>query len=410
MELTMRERQALARVTAPRYRKADKAKKTAILTEFCHNSGYNRKYAITVLRQIGKKHLRHIDGKTVNVLIVSKSHKKRIYQSYYDEPVKQAVLRLWEFFHFICGKRLVPLIRENLDSLAASRRFGIRGEVRKKLALISRSTVERMLHSERIKKPKGSCSTKPGTLLKQHIPVRTFWHWDDKTPGFCEIDTVSHGGDFTLGHFAYTLTLTDVCLGWTELRPLKNKARLWTISALNDMLSSFPIPIKGIDSDNGAEFINWHLLDWCKKLKINFTRGRQYHKNDNAYVEQKNGDVVRKTVGYGRLEGDDAFAALAAVYSAVCPLLNFFYPSMKCIDTLRVGQKVKRIYEKEPKTPFQRIQEHAEIPQAVKQCLATKKAALNIVTLQDTLDKAVDNLMKQVQHNPGGTHRQEAHG
>ena len=403
MELTMKERQSLATVTAPRYRKANKSRKTEILNEFCQNTGYNRKYAISVLTHVGKKQLRFLNGKTVSVLLVQKKQRTRVYTPYYDEDVKHAVIRLWNFFHFICGQRLVPLIRENLSAIASSHRFGINETIQKKLATISRSTVERILRTERKKHKKGSCTTKPGTLLKQQIPVRTFWHWDDKQPGFCEIDTVSHDGGFIDGSFLYTLSVTDVCTGWSEFRALKNKAQVWTESALDDVRCSFPLPLKGIDSDNGSEFINWHLARWCEKHHITFTRGRQYRKNDNAYVEQKNGDVVRKTVGYGRFDNDDALAALAEVYAALSLLHNFFYPNLKCVDKLRIGQRVKRIYEPDgPKTPFQRIMSLSDIGQSFKVRLAMKKKSLNIIQLQDSVDRAIDTLMLFVHHSPGG--------
>jgi hypothetical protein len=397
----MRERQALADVTGGRYRKASKKKKGEILGEFCQSTGYHRKHAIAILRNAGKTQLRRMGKETAKVKITARTRRKRVYRRFYDEPVRQAVTAIWEFFLRVCGKRLVPMIRENLPALAG--RFGIPQDVQAKLAAVSRATVERMLRRERkAYKPKGTCSTKPGTLLKQQIPVRAFWRWDDKQPGFCEIDTVSHDGGYAAGEYAFTLSLTDVALCWSEFRALKNKARKWTGEALEDIRSGFPVPLKGIDSDNGGEFINWHLKTWCETRGINFTRGRQYHKNDNAYIEQKNGDIVRKTVGYGRFQGDPALEALSAVYAVLNPLLNFFYPNMKCIDKIQAGQKKKRIYEKELKTPFQRIMERPGIPGKIKRALQKKKDSLNIIYLQESLGKALDNLGSFAHHAPGG--------
>ena len=406
----MQEKKALTIVTGPRYRKADKAGKSRILDEFCHSTGYHRKYAIALLRHAGKTQLRRIDKKTVKVKITATKRKKRVYNKFYDEHVEKAVLAIWAFFRFLCGKRLLPMIRDNLDTLAENCKFSrfITAEVKDKLAKVSRSTIERMLRLERKrKKTKGSCSTKPGTLLKQQIAVRTFWSWDDKKPGFCEIDTVSHDGGYAQGEYLYTLSTTDVCLSWSEFRALKNKARKWTEQALEDIRAGFPVPLKGIDSDNGTEFINWHLKYWCEQHNINFTRGRQYHKNDNAFVEQKNGDVIRKTIGYGRFQGDDALEALAQVYSILNPLNNFFYPNLKCIDKKQVGQRTKRIYEKEPKTPFQRVMERDDISDEIKQRLTLQKASMNIVVLQEALDRALDNLQRFIQHAPGGVDRPE---
>jgi transposase InsO family protein len=408
MGLIMKEKKALVNVAGPRYRKANKAGKTRILNEFCDNTAYHRKYAIALLQHAGKIQLRRIGNETVKVKITAKARKKRAYKRYYDEPVEKAVLAIWAFFHFVCGKRLVPMVRDNLAILAKHRRFShlVTAEVKVKLAKVSRSTVERMLGRERKqRKIKGTSATKRGTLLKQQIAVRTFWRWDDKQPGFCETDTVSHDGGYAQGEYLFTLSATDVCLCWSEFRALKNKARTWTEKALEDIRTGFPVPLKGIDSDNGAEFINWHLKYWCERHGITFTRGRQYHKNDNAFVEQKIGDVVRKTIGYGRFQGDLAFDALTQVYDVLNPLNNFFFPNLKCIDKKQVGQKTKRIYEKEPKTPFQRVIERGDISAELKQRLVKKKRSMNIVSLQEALDGALDNLQRFIQHAPGGVDR-----
>jgi hypothetical protein len=330
---------------------------------------------------------------------------------FYDEAVERAVLALWEFFHGVCGARLVPMIPANLPALAA--KFNLSPQVQEKLEQVSRSTVERMLGREgKRRKAKGNGSTKRGTLLKQQIPVRTFWHWNDKKPGFCEIDTVSHDGGFVQGEYAFTPSLSDVATCWSEFRPLKNKARTWTLQAFQDIYDTFPVPLKGLDSDNGAEFINWHLKTWCETNHLTFTRGRQYHKNDNAFVEQKNGDIVRKTVGYGRIAGDPALTALEAVYSVLSPLYNFFYPNLKCVDKLQVGPRKRRIYEKEPKTPFQRILEQpdCEVPPALKRRLIKQKKSLNIITLQEQLDAAREHLDRLVHRVPGTVAYSESQG
>ena len=404
----MKEKQALTDVTGPRYRKAKKAGKSRILYEFCQSTGYHRKYAIALLQQAGKTQVRRIGKQTVKVKITAKTRRKRVYKRYYDEPVEKAVFAIWAFFRFICGQRLVPMIQDNLDVLAEHKRFCrlMTNEVKIKLATVSRSTVERMLRRERRRgKAKGTCATKPGTLLKHQITVRTFWRWDDKKPGFCETDTVSHDGGYAQGEYLFSLSVTDVCVCWSEFRALKNKARTWTEKALDDIRTGLPIPLKGIDSDNGAEFINWHLKHWCEQHSITFTRGRQYHKNDNAFVEQKNGDVVRKTIGYGRLQGDDALNALTQVYDVLNPLNNFFYPNLKCIDKKQVGQRTRRVYEKTPKTPFQRVMERDDIPAKLKQDLTKQKAKLNIITLQEELDRALENLQRFIQHSPGSVER-----
>jgi hypothetical protein len=172
-----------------------------------------------------------------------------------------------------------------------------------------------------------------------------------------------------------------------------NKARQWTLEAAQDIYASFPVPIRGLDSDGGAEFINWHFKGWCEENEITFTRGRSHHSNDNCFVEQKNGDVVRKNVGYARFEGAEALAALKAVYAVLCPLINYFHPTKKLIakETLPNG-KVKKIYEKQLKTPYQRVLEHPDVPDPLKDKLRQTMSHLDIVALQEALDTATANL------------------
>jgi len=381
---------------APKYRKAKKDEKTKILNAYLELiGGGNRKYAIYTLNREGKKQLHFINGKTVNVVITSNQRRKRVYKKYYDDEVAEALSKLWKFFRYICGERLVPLLRANLDAICRKKRFKINAEVKEKLAKISRSTVERLLTAERKKhKMKGKSTTKKGTLLKSQIPVRRFWAWNDKQPGFCEIDTISHdGGGEINSHYAWTLTATDVALCWTEVRALKNKAQKWTMEAADNIYRTFPVPIKGFDSDSGGEFINQYFKKYCEDKTINFTRGRARHSNDNCFVEQKNGDVVRKTVDYFRYEGDEAFAALEKVYSFLNPLINYFYPTKKTVDkkTLPNG-KVKRIFEKQLKTPYERLLEHPAVSEQDKKRAMRIKATLDIVSLHEKLEKACEDL------------------
>jgi len=396
MGFTMAEKNKIRAEYARRYRKAKKTEKTKILDEYLKLLGKgNRKYAIFTLNREGKKQLRVINGKNVNVIITNSVRRKRVYQKYYDDEVIQVLIKLWKFFRYICGERLVPLIRANLDTISRKRRFRMSPEVKQKLSTISRATVERLLVREREKhKLKGRSTTKKGTLLKNQIPVRVFWAWDEKQPGFCEIDTVSHdGGGEISPDYAWTVTVTDVALGWTEVRALKNKARRWTLDAASDVYDAFPVPIRGIDSDGGSEFINQYFKKWCEERNITFTRGRSYHSNDNCFVEQKNGDVVRKTVGYGRFEGDEVLSALAKVYSYLNPLINYFYPTKKLIakDRLPNG-KIKKAYEKQLKTPYERLLEHPAVSDIYKVKAREIKDSLDIVHLQESLETACEEL------------------
>jgi len=396
MGFTMAEKKKIRAEYAKQYRRAKKKDKTKILDEYLKLlGGGNRKYAIYALNREGKKQLRFIDGENVNVVISSTVRKKRVYKKYYDEAVAQVLIKLWKFFRYICAERLVPLLRANLDMISRKKRFGITAEVKKKLTTISRSTVERLLTEERKKhKLKGKSTTKKGTLLKNQIPVRRFWAWDEKQPGFCEIDTISHdGGGEINSHYAWTLTATDVALCWTEVRALKNKAQKWTMEAVDDIFKTFPVPIKGFDSDSGGEFINLYFKKYCEERQINFTRGRARRSNDNCYVEQKNGDVVRKTVEYFRYEGDEAVAALQKVYSYLNPLINYFYPTKKTIDKKNLPNgKIKKIFEKQLKTPYERVLEHPDVSDEDKLRVRKIKETLDIVTVQENLEKACEEL------------------
>jgi transposase InsO family protein len=414
MGFTMAEKRTIRAEYAKQYRKAKKNEKTKILDDYLKLfGGGNRKYAIYLLNREGKKQLHFIDGENINVIISSATRKKRVYKKYYNQEVAKVIINLWKFFRYICGERLVPLLRANLDVISRKKRFGITAEVKKKLSTISRSTVERLLTEERKRhKLKGKSTTKKGTLLKNQIPVRRFWAWDEKQPGFCEIDTISHdGGGEINSHHAWTLTATDVALCWTEVRALKNKAQKWTMEAADDIYKTFPVPIRGFDSDSGSEFINHYFKKYCEERRINFTRGRARHSNDNCYVEQKNGDVVRKTVEYFRYEGDEAAPALEKVYSFLNPLTNYFYPTKKTIDKISLQNgKVKKIFEKQLKTPYERVLEHPDVSDENKIRLRKIKASLDIVALQENFEKACEGLFYIAGKNGVGPSKRQGNG
>jgi hypothetical protein len=231
--------------------------------------------------------------------------------------------------------------------------------------------------------------------LKSQIPVRVTFDRNEKRPGFFETDTVSHCGTRAVGQFCQTLNTTDVGSGWTELRALLNNAHRWVKEQIAHIREDLPFPMLGIDSDNGGEFINHQLLDWCIQNNIKFTRSRPYRKNDNCFVEQKNGDVVRKTVGYARFEGHIALNALSEVYRFLNPLLNYWYPTLRLIAKEKLSSgRYKKIYEKDPKTPYQRLLESPDISIKYKDELRRKAALLNPVILKRSLDEARDRLLK----------------
>jgi hypothetical protein len=282
-------------------------------------------------------------------------------------------LAVREFFRRVCGGRLVLLIRANLQALAV--RFRTAAETRAKPAKTSRSIVERMPGRKRKRrKVKETGATKGGTLLKQQIPVRTFWRRDDKKAGFCEIGTVSHDGGFVFDGYAFTLISADAAACRSGFRALKNRARRWTTEALQDIPDGFPVPPGGPDGDNGAESISRHVKTLCEADRITFTRGRRYHKNDNAYTGQKNGDVVRKTAGRSRVAGDQALAALKAAHTVLNPSTTFSAPASRVPANARPGKKTPCVRQ-EPEAPFRRILElpDTEVPLPFKRRIVKQK-------------------------------------
>ena len=229
--------------------------------------------------------------------------------------------------------------------------------------------------------------------MKHQIPIRTFSEWNEKRPGFVEIDLVGHDGGNSRGDYIQTLDVTDVCTGWTETRGVKNKAQVWVFAGLTLIMKRMPFKILGIDSDNGSEFINDHLVRFCDKKKLTFTRSRPYRKNDNCFVEQKNYSVVRKTVGYTRYDTEEELNVLNELYDSLRLYTNFFQPVMKLIKKTRVGSKVKKEYDR-ARTPFKRVVESPFIPEQVKEKLNQEYATLNPVELKRKIISMQDRLSK----------------
>ena len=228
--------------------------------------------------------------------------------------------------------------------------------------------------------------TKPGTLLKQKIPVRTFADWDDARPGFMEMDMVAHEGGNPGGEYALTLNLTDVSSGWTELRAVKNKAQKWVFEALGLIRSRLPFPLLGLDSDNDSAFINHHLYDYCQDEDITFTRSRPPRKNDNCFVKQKNWAVARRAVGYARYDTEEEVCIMNDLYDVLRLYVNFFQPSTKLVSKERIGPKVIKHYDK-PKTPYQRLFESSCADEAIKEALRQACETLNPADLKRRIDR-----------------------
>jgi hypothetical protein len=273
------------------------------------------------------------------------------------------------------GKRLAPFLPEMVTRLRACGELLIDDRTAALLTSMSAATIDRRLAADRKKMQlKGRSGTKPGSLLKSQIPIRTWADWDDARPGFVEIDLVGHEGGEPSGDFCHTLDVTDVATGWTEVRAVKNKAQRWVFAALLEITAAFPFPVRGIDSDNGSEFINNQLLRYCEQNQITFTRSRAGRKNDGAYVEQKNWSVVRQTVGYHRYDTDAELALLNQIYGLLRLTINFFTPQQKLISKHREGAKVIKRYDT-AKTPYQRVLADPRISQKIKDGLTGSTAS-----------------------------------
>jgi hypothetical protein len=292
----------------------------------------------------------------------------------------------------ICGKRLAPYLPEIIPVLKRWGELEIDEEVRAKLLEISPATIDRLLAPVRKQyQLKARSKTKPGTLLKNQIPIRTFSDWDEQRPGFVEMDLVSHEGGAPRGDFIQTLDLTDICTAWTKTRAVKNKAQVWVFAALQEVRERLPFELLGLDSDNGSEFINAHLLCFCRENEITFTRSRPYRKNDNCFVEQKNYSVVRRAVGYRRYDTEEELAVLNELYDWLRLYTNFFQPVMKLREKSRVGSKVKKKYD-QAKTPYRRVLESSFISREAKEKLQEEYAELNPVELKREIIRLQDRL------------------
>ena len=313
MGLNMKEKKAVTREYLPRYQKASKKDKKALLDEFTRLTGYHRKSAVRLLSaKPVKQVMLYIDGKPVKLKPQKKRQSNRKGKRIYTDEVIDCLRMLWTFFLFKCGKIFAPLMRQQMPYIVKWPAFGLSDEIAEKLKKISPASIDRYLKKDKeALRLKGKSLTKPLDSLKSRIPIRTFYTPEErKKPGFWQIDTVHHCGQVTSGQYLHTLTATDVASGWIELRSLLNNAHKWTFEALADIKMAVPLPIIEFHSDNGSEFINNATELWCKDNAIPFTRSRDHRKNDNCFVEQKNGAVVREYVGYDRLEGMEEQALL----------------------------------------------------------------------------------------------------
>jgi len=386
MRLTMKEKQSVIKVMQERYRKASKKQKRQILDECCELTDYNRSYASHLLNHYHPGAKRHKETPRQSAI-------QKTVRRFYDEKVKRALRPIWMIMDCICGKRLAPILPEIIPILEKHREIKLSTETRGKLLQISSATIDRLLAEEKKQLSPGPRShTKPGTLLKSQIPIRTFSEWNEARPGFVEIDLVAHDGGQASGEYLFTLDLTDVCTGWTETQAVRNKSQVAVCSALVEIRTRLPFALLGIDSDNGGEFINAHLYCYCAQEQITFTRARAYRKNDNCFVEQKNYSVVRRNVGYQRYDTEEELELLNELYRHLRLYTNYFQPVMKLISKERAGARVRKQYD-QAQTPYQRTLASATVEKKKKERLKREYENLNPAELKRQITRRQNELI-----------------
>ena len=391
VKMSIQSRKEVLFYTKKRYAVAKPKGKSKIIDEFVSVTGYLRKYAIHLLNK--KDSLEQYGGGHVKGTIIKRNKKK------YDESLKAPLLTIWYAANQICSKRLVPFIPDLLVVLERFNHIALPADIRTKLLQISPATVDRLLKTQKQEGKKGMSTTRSGSLLKKQIKVRTFADWNDVIPGFFEGDLVAHCGDRVDGAFLNTLVLTDIASSWTEFFPIIKKGSENVISSLEVLQQILPFPLLGLDTDNGSEFINYALLDFCRIHKITFTRSRAYKKNDQAHVEEKNGSIVRRLIGYDRFEGLDAYNALSELYATLRLYINFFQPSLKLKSKIRDGAKVTKKYDK-AKTPYQRLLISINISEEIKIKLRTQYEQLDPILLLKNLQLLQDKFWKYAWKEP----------
>jgi hypothetical protein len=378
----MTTRKELVQALRARYHAAAAADRVKILDEFVAVTGYHRKHAIRLLRKAAVK-------------AMAADERNRVY----DEAVRQTLTVLWEAADRVCGKRLKALIPMLVDSMERHGHLDLNPVIKAKVLQVSAATIDRALAAARLhidgqrKRRKGV-----GSAIRRSIPVRTFADWRNPPPGFFEIDMVEHcGGPKTDGDFVHTLTLTDIATGWTECVAMRMRNQMLIIEGFEKAAADLPFKMLGVDTDNDSAFMSQTVFDYCKARSLVQTRSRAYKKNDQAWVEQKNGAIVRRLVGYGRLSGVEATRALARLYASSRLYVNFFQPSFKLKSKTRDGARVHKVYFA-PATPCDRLLAHASVTPEIKDKLRTQLEVLDPVRLLQEIRLAQQTLSDLAAH------------
>lgn len=385
-------RKELALAMAKEYRMADRLRRSQLLKEFCLLTGYNPKYAIAVLKQA------YFEPEKMRPKRKPRPRKRR---RKYDELVRAALTTLWRLSGYQCSKLLVEFTKKNLDHLRKEGSLNTDYETEAKLRKLCPATADRLLAEERFrKKGKGKDMSSASPLIKSLVPLAKLYHRPPE-PGHLQIDLVIHCGDNPCGYYVCTVSATDIFTGWSAAWACLGKSQQAVFEALEVVLSSFPFPIKTFQTDNGSEFLNAHLIRWAEKTGITFLRSEEYEKDENGYVEERNGHSVRKFVGYKRFETLRERDTLNRAYKALNLLTNLFWPRMKCIRKIREGSKVKRYFDK-PLLPLERALPFLSDERSKE--LTELRDSLRIGELVDTLEANLNRLYR-VKPAPG---REEA--
>jgi len=352
-----------------------------MLDEFTQVTGLHRKAAIRLLHRLSQPRV----------------GKRRGRPRKYGAGVAEALRVVWEAGDRLCSKRLQPFIPEMIKVLRQHGEQRIDASTEGQLCRMSPATIDRLLRPCcQLGGRRGLTTTRPGSLLKRSIPIRTFADWQENKPGFLEIDLVVHCGDSTEGFYLNTLCAVDVASGWSECLPVWGKGQVRVRSAVHRMRQRLPFPLLGVDSDNGSEFINQCFYTYCSQEKITFTRSRSYKKNDSCHVEQKNGNVVRRLVGYDRYASRVAFQCLERLYDGVRLYMNFFQPTMKLYSKTRHGAKVHKVYDK-AQTPYQRLLQSGVLSETKRAEMAATYHGLNPVLLLKQINSNLEQLWRLAQ-------------
>lgn len=379
--MTTMSKKELIKTTKPRYLRTNKKEKGKILDEFCSNTGFNRKYAIQIFKA-GYEYDR--------VERYGRKSRKVIY----DSLVMITVIKIWELLEYPCGVRLKPSLMPMIESLERHNEIHLNNGIKEKLATISPKTLDRKLDKERsirkLKRNRGT--TRHGSLLKSSIPIR-ITDWDTSKIGFMEMDIVAHNGGDPSGEFIYSLDLVEICSGWSEQYAVLGKGRQAIVGAVDDAKNTVPFKLKGLDSDSGAEFINWHMVGYCEQNNLFFTRSRPDRKNDNAYVEQKNYTHIRQWLGYRRYDTIKQRDLINDLYRKELRLFNnFFRPVMKIKSKEKINNSICKKKYDTAKTPYQRLLDCKQIPAKKKQELTELYLSLNPVRLKQKIDEKIKKI------------------